>query len=82
MHNGKPYGYKADSWSFGVVTYAVLAGKLPFNGKDVEDVIEATCTTDLEIPQNFSKEARALVIGLLQKEPSDRTAVKGRSILF
>lgn len=33
IHEGKPYGIKADIYSLGVLLYYMLYGKFPFNFK-------------------------------------------------
>lgn len=39
--NGLPYDSKVDIWSFGVVCYAALVGKFPFEGQKRCEIIEA-----------------------------------------
>ena len=31
---GKHYGFKADSWSFGIIVYQLLTGSFPFDYKE------------------------------------------------
>ena len=38
---GKSYGAKCDIWSIGVITYILLSGIPPFNGKDDQEIMKA-----------------------------------------
>jgi calcium-dependent protein kinase len=38
---GKNYGAKCDIWSIGVITYILLSGIPPFNGKDDQEIMKA-----------------------------------------
>lgn len=37
--NGMPYDSKVDIWAFGVLCYAALVGKFPFEGSKRADII-------------------------------------------
>jgi len=38
--NDLPYKCKSDVYSAGIITYIILTGKLPFNGKSYQHIVE------------------------------------------
>ncbi|KAG8185722.1 hypothetical protein JTE90_000710 [Oedothorax gibbosus] len=64
MHNHKSYDLTSDCWSLGIVILAVLGGEVPSDIKNIE------------IPEEFSPEAKELVYGLLQEDPKDRWSLE------
>ena len=74
--SGNPYGKAVDLWSIGVVCYLMLRGRLPFDSKDKQTLIEKTIEAkyDLTGPcwsklTNFSKDFLSKV---LCKDASER----------
>ena len=72
----RPYGKAVDMWSAGVVTYLMLRGRLPFDSKDKDVIIEKTIEAKIDLSgphwsrcTNFSKD---FLSHLLTKEPADR----------
>jgi len=69
------YSCSCDLWSLGVVTYVALCGKPPFWGNHTEQLRrmkkEQYPMTD-QTWQGISKEAKALIKGLLRCNPKDR----------
>ena len=47
MLNRQKYNEKVDVWSLGIITYQLLAGVLPFEGKDFESTKKAICSSQV-----------------------------------
>ncbi|KAH9489830.1 hypothetical protein Btru_036302 [Bulinus truncatus] len=64
--------YSADWWSFGVIAYQLLTGKLPFTGRTLGDLGKSITEDNVELPPSMSGEASALIKYLLHKDPRRR----------
>ena len=71
------YGQKCDLWSIGVVTYMLLSGQPPFNGKDVTELDDKIKRCDFDYvgevwKTEISKQARKFIECLLEPDASKR----------
>ena len=75
-HTG--HSYEVDIWSIGVMLYALLIGKPPFQSKDVNTIYERIKCCDFTFPKekSVSNEARILIKDLLSLDPLERPSVK------
>eukprot|EP01084_Bolivina_argentea_P314848 545370_1 len=74
---GKGYdGFKADIWSSGVILYVLLAGFLPFDEDNANELFKKICTGDFRYPQTFSNEVIDLLNNILVVDPEKRYNLK------
>ncbi|KAK1339538.1 hypothetical protein QTO34_020221 [Cnephaeus nilssonii] len=66
------YGRAVDWWGLGVVMYEMLCGRLPFYNQDHEKLFELILMEEIRFPRTLSPEAKALLSGLLRKDPKQR----------
>ncbi|EJD76759.1 AGC/AKT protein kinase, variant [Loa loa] len=66
------YGRAVDWWGVGVVMYEMMCGRLPFYSKDHEKLFELILTGTIRFPSKLTVPARALLTGLLVKDPNQR----------
>ncbi len=63
---GKPYdGCSADIWSCGVILYALLAGRLPFDAQDVEPLLDKIKVGQFIMPPDIDPQAKDLIARML-----------------
>ncbi len=67
------YGRAVDWWGLGVVMYEMMCGRLPFYNQDHERLFELIVMEEIRFPKNLSPEAKALLTGLLRKDPKQRS---------
>jgi NIMA (never in mitosis gene a)-related kinase len=69
----KPYDFKSDMWSMGVLLYEMCALKPPFNGSNIHMLAMQIVRGQFEkLPSTFSYELRTLIGKLIQQDPSRR----------
>ena len=70
--NRRGHDFTADWWSFGVLMYEMLTGRLPFQGEDRKETMNQILKAKLGMPQFPSAEAQALLRALFKRNPANR----------
>ena len=70
---GEPYeGSSADIWSCGVILYALLAGRLPFDDEDILKLLEKVKLAKFAMPSDIEPGAKDLISRMLEKDIKKR----------
>ncbi len=69
---GKGYGKSCDLWAIGVLTYMLLVGVPPFDGRNEVEVFNKIKVCDYDNPEEMSEDAKDFIDCLLVNEPSTR----------
>ncbi|KAF5102564.1 hypothetical protein D0Z00_000274 [Geotrichum galactomycetum] len=71
------YTKVVDWWTLGVLFYEMLTGLPPFFDENTNDMYRKILQEPLRFPDDMDREARSLLIGLLDRNPETRLGVHG-----
>jgi serine/threonine protein kinase len=79
---GEPYGKGCDLWSMGVLLYVMLSKTMPFRAKEVDQLLKQVVKGKFSYKpddrwRHISSDAKDLISGLLQKDPTKRLTIGG-----
>ena len=74
---GSGHGLSVDWWSFGTLIYELLAGMPPFYSRNLQNMYRTILCADIRWPACIRRKARALIKGLLVRDPSRRLGSHG-----
>ena len=70
---GTPYnGSASDIWSCGIILFALLAGRLPFDDDDLATLLERVKIAKFEVPSHIDRQAKHLISRMLEKDVQKR----------
>lgn len=68
----KGHGKAVDWWSLGTLLYEMMNGLPPFYDQNMQRMYEKILHSELRFPPHFSREARSLLRGMLERNVADR----------
>lgn len=72
----KPYSFKSDIWSLGILLYEMCALKMPFNGENLPKLcLNIVKGQYSQIPSHYSIDLKLLVTSLLRVDQDQRPSV-------
>ncbi|MBW0516006.1 hypothetical protein O181_055721 [Austropuccinia psidii MF-1] len=74
---GEGYGKTIDWWTLGILLYEMLSGLPPYYDEDHHTMYRKILKDQLTFPAEIKPEARSLLTGLLDRDPSSRLGAKG-----
>jgi serine/threonine protein kinase len=69
-------GSAVDIWSMGVILFAMLAGRLPFDDEDMAVMLSKAKRAEYKIPQHLTRDANDLIKRILVDQPAHRITMK------
>ena len=76
IKGGRYVGQSADTWSCGVVLYALLTGGLPFDSSNMQRLLRIVSKGEFLVPGWLSEDARDLLARMLTVDPKKRITME------
>lgn len=76
IHDKGYDGRKADIWSIGVILFVLLAGYLPFDEPNMNDLFKKITEADYTFPSFMSDDAKDLISRILNTDPNKRISLE------
>ena len=85
VYSRKGHGYAADFFSLGIITFELIYGRRPYEGKTKREIQESMTTKEIkliETPNGYDDEVIDFVNRLVKRKPKDRLGYHDISEIF
>ena len=73
------HGQALDWYLLGVLLYEMMVGVTPYFSANKDQLFDNIINGKLKLPRNISLEAKSIIIGLLNRNPTERLGAEGAS---
>jgi serine/threonine protein kinase len=73
--NKKPYDYRVDIWSLGVLLYELLHREPPYKGRSLPEISNSIQKTTIHYSSNINPDAKELIKLILKQNPNERPPI-------
>ena len=76
------HGASSDIWSCGIILFALLTGRLPFDDEDIRALLHKVKIGKFNMPQELPSDAKDLIRRMLEVNPAKRITVSSLLTVF
>lgn len=76
------HGASSDIWSCGIILFALLTGRLPFDDDNIRTLLAKVKVGKFTMPSELNPEAKDLIRRMLEVDPTKRITVSPHSCIM